>query len=522
MNKKVKISYKNFYIAAAIYLVLPVIIFFLGYIKLIIGIILSAALIFALFLAVRDCMKDANGNAIENAKEVSFPVKFLIAGAVFAVLVTITNGVGELVWGTYDHAFRRAILNDLINYKWPVIYDPSTQTDPIAIMIMDLKGPQGFVYYFTYWLPAAVVGKVLGFGVGNAFLIIWNSLGIFITIIGMSIYLRRATYATMVMYLCFSGLDVIPLIVNGIRPYEAWFWIDGWISHISYISNFNQLENVYHQAVPCYLIVTMILLAKNNRNLGFTASLIFAYSPWVTIGMIAPAAVRLLSPDLKADTGKKRLTNIFSPNNLIAPVLLLLIYGVFYSAKTDSMHDKGFVWDYYGSVPKFILAYVLLLIIEVLPSFIFVYKRQRKNPMLWCAVGMLILCPLYKITESNDFTMRVSMPSLFILCIFMAQAISEYTAEDIVLARKGEKRKGFKAHARMAVFSLVLIGMAYMTYYMSTAIYSATFFGEYEEWPHDVIVSFGNVAGPAYADKIADQFFVSDPDNAFFFKYLAK
>ena len=73
----------------------------------------------------------------------------------------------------------------------------------------------------------------------------------------------------------------------------------------------------------------------------------------------------------------------------------------------------------------------------------------------------------------------------------------------------------------MALFALVLIGMSYIAYYMTTAIYSATFFGDYEEWPHDDIVSFGNVAGPAYADKIQDQFFVEGPENTFFFKYLA-
>ncbi|SCW36734.1 hypothetical protein SAMN02910456_00776 [Ruminococcaceae bacterium YRB3002] len=518
MNKKIRISYKSFFTMAIVYLALPVVLFFLGYLKIYISIPLSVILIASVVLAVRDCTKGPD-KTITEVKDVGFPAAFIAATAVFAIVVTVTNGVGEYMWGPYDHAFRRAILNDLIDYKWPIVYDSAKQSNEIVRALLNLNGDQGFVYYFTYWMPAALIGKIAGFTAGNIALIIWNSIGIFITITGMCIYIKRATYGTLVMYLCFGGLDVIPYLINEIIPYDGWFWIDGWVSHISYISNFNNLENVYHQVVPCYLIITMLLLARNNRSIGLTAGLIFAYSPWATFGMIVPAAVRLLSGDLRAEDRKKSVLNIFTFNNLAVPAVLLFVFGTYYSAKSDSMHDKGFVWDYYGSIPVFLLVYVLFLAVEVLPSFIFVYRRQRKNPMLWAAVAMLLICPLYKITESNDFTMRASMPALFILCIFMAQRISDYTAEDILLKRKNEKRKGVKEHIKMALFALVLIGMSYVTYYMTTVIYTSTFLTE-ERFTYD-IVSFGDIAKPDYAEKIKDQFFVENPSETFFFKYLA-
>ena len=521
MNKGITIPYRAFFAAAYIYLALPILIFFLGYLKIYIGVICAAVLILSAVLAIRDCGKDPEG-LLKEEKALSFPVKFLIIGAVTAIILTLVNGVGEYTWGPYDHAFRRAILNDLVEYKWPIIYDPATQTDPYVIQIMNLNGPQGFVYYFTYWLPSALIGKLFGFGAGNIFLVLWNSIGIFITFIGMSMYLKRATYASMFMYICFSGLDVIPLIVNDIRPYEGWFWIDGWVSHVSLISNFNNLENVYHQAVPCYLIIVLILLAKNNRSMGSIAAMIFAYSPWVTMGMIPVVFVRMFMKDLKAEKTSRQVRNIFTVGNLLLPAVLLIIYGLFYSAKSDSMHEHGFVWEFYGSVPKFLLVYVLLLAVEVLPAFIIVFKDQKKNPMFWAAIALLMICPVYKITESNDFTMRVSMPALFLLTIFVAKVVSGVAEEDLELARKGKKRKGAKAHLKLGALCLVLIGMAYVTYYMGSAIFAATFFGDREEWPDDDIVSFGNVAGPAYADKIEDQFFVEDPDNSPFFKYLAR
>ena len=193
MNKNIRISYKSFFILAVAYLTLPVLIFFLGYLKIWLGIIFSAVLVFAIFLAVKDCMKGPDGNPLELKNDISFPLSFIIAAVIFAVFVTITNGVGEYTWGPFDHAYRRAIFNDLINYKWPIIYDPNTQTNPEVIEILKLNGNQGFVYYFTYWLPAAIVGKLFGFTVGNIALIIWNSLGIFITLIGMCKYVKKAS-----------------------------------------------------------------------------------------------------------------------------------------------------------------------------------------------------------------------------------------------------------------------------------------------------------------------------------------
>ena len=55
---------------------------------------------------------------------------------------------------------------------------------------------------------------------------------------------------------------------------------------------------------------------------------------------------------------------------------------------------------------------------------------------------------------------------------------------------------------------------------MMMVITSQTFMSE-QRFTYD-IVSFGNIAKPDYAEKIKDQFFVEDPDNTFFFNYLAR
>lgn len=505
---------------SGIYLILPIVIFFFGYLKPLVSLPCIFLLIGTFIWALRDCGKNADQIPLKDDFEM--PLKFLMIACVYAVIVTIITGVGEYVWTAYDHAFRRATLNDLISYRWPVIYHPDTQTIPDVILQMDTSRPQGFVYYFTYWMVPAVVGKLAGFTAANITLILWNSVGIVLILTGMSMYLKRASYASMFVFLCFSGLDVIPYTINSFTfQFETqWMWVDGCVPHMSYISNFNNLENVYHQAIPCYLIVILLMLMKNNRNIGLIASLIFAYSPWTTFGMFIPAGVQLLRKDNRSYDMKRNLKNIFGFGNIIAPLIMLFIYGAFYYSKSDSTAERGFVVTYYGSFGWYLLAYVILIAVEVLPAAGLVFTSRKNDPLFRGAIVLLLLCPIYKISDSNDLAMRASMPGLFILAVFLAAKISDYAVEDEKLARKGKKRKGFKAHAKLAVLSLILVGMAYVTAYMLSVIIPAFFYNDLGS-AHD-IESFGNQSTPYYTQKISDQFFVPDPDDTFFFKYLAK
>ena len=521
---KIKISYKLFFTLAVIYLALPVVIFFLGYLKLIFGIIFSVIVSAAAVLAIRDCTKDPDGNKLDLKSDITFPLAYIIAAIIFAFAVTITNGVGEYVWAPFDHAYRRAIFNDLINYKWPIIYDPATQKNPEVIEILNLQNNQGFVYYFTYWMPAAIIGKLFGFTAGNITLVFWNAIGIFLTLIGMCKYIKKASYGTLFMFLCFSGLDVIPYLINEIHPYDGWTWIEGWVPFVSFISNFNNLENVYNQAIPCYLIVTLLLLSKNNRSIGFVSSLLFAYSPWATIGILIPAIVRLFSKDLRASKRRKSFENIINLRNFLIPFLMLFTFGSFYGAKSGALHMQGFLWEFYdGNVLKFILVLILLFVIEVLPSFAFVVKGHKKDPMLWSAMAVLFILPFYFLSEGNNLVMRGTMPALFILCIFMAQRIAEFTTEDEKIRNsKTKKRLGKKETLVRLAFSIVIVGMTYVTYFMVTVIYPMTFFTE--ERYTDSIVSFGNIAhnDADFVIVSQDQFFVDKPEDKFFYKYLAK
>ena len=193
----VSLSYSAFYLSCLTFLILPVFIFCLGYLRPLIGITLTVCFLGMSAISVMECMKDPDGNRLEDQAEmISIPVKFLIIFAITAVAVSLITGVGEYVFTLQDHPYRRAILKDLVDYDWPVIYNYSTQTNPEVIRIFGLvSGERAFSYYFVYWLPAALIGKMFGFGAANVALVIWNSIGVFLGFIAMCAINKRFSYA---------------------------------------------------------------------------------------------------------------------------------------------------------------------------------------------------------------------------------------------------------------------------------------------------------------------------------------
>ena len=504
--------------AVSLFLGIPVIIFFLGFFNLAAGLSASAVFIAASFFLFKDSGRDGL-----DQKKVKIPLRFLVILIITALITSVFTGVGEYVWTTDDHAFRRAILRDLIDYDWPLIFDPSTQTNPDVAAKLAPLGNYMFIYYLLYWLPAALVGKAAGFGAANVFLVIYNSAGIFLTMLGMALYIRRASYSVLFTYLCFSGLDVIPYMIRTGLGMGMYWGFEGYVGHMSMISNMYSLMNVYNQCVPCWLIVTVIMLSQNGRSLGYWGSLLFAYSPWAVFGLIPIAAAKIIA-------GKKA-KDLFTVCNILTPVLFISVFGIYYKANSVATGVSGFTWTFFvrdgRPATDFLISYLIMISVEVLPFVLLLYKRMHKNYMFWTAVGTLLVLPVYKISEQNDFVMRGSMPALFILCIFLAQKISEISAERILKRRKQEKWPA-KALVRIALGCLIIAGTLYIPWNMFAVVLSSTiapYLGiDASSVPRleNKIYSFGNINDDSYTDRIKEQFFVYDYENTVYYRYLAR
>ena len=513
--RTVKIQYPWLYSSIVLFLTVPLFMFFMGYLKLAVGIPLTLIFAGILLYSVSDCMNDPDGHKLSSPETtLEVPVSYIIGFAVMALVISFVSGVGEYIYSLQDHEYRRAILRDLIDYDWPVIYNYSTQTNPEVIEIFkNAAGNRAFSYYFIYWMPAALAGKMFGFNVGNFVLFIWNSIGIFLCLLGSGAVIRRFTAWIPFMFVFFSGLDAIPNMVYELTQYDGWRWFEGYVTSMSYVSNFREIASVFNQMIPCFLVVCLLMMSYNTRSLGLTSGILFGYSPWAVFGILPMVIAALCSKNHRASKVSKTITNALSPANIASAILLLVVFGSYYMTNSNAVSYKGFAWKWFDSPVKFVIAYIVFVLIEVIPFAVILYKREKSNIVYWAAFATLLILPFYRISEMNDFTMRGSMPALFFFCIGLTGVVAE------IMDKKNtptEKKGWLKAAAVM----LTVIIMMFTTLLNLFVIFGSIIQGD--PGVEENIGSFGNINQSEYAEVIQEQFFAEGYEDSFFYKYFAK
>ena len=514
-TRTITVPFPWLYASIVLFLTVPLFMFFLGYLRLSVGIPLTLIFAGIVLYCVSDCLNDPDGTKLSKTdNDIKIPLSYFIGFAVAALVITYVTGVGEYIYTIQDHPYRRAILRDLINYDWPVIYNYSTQTNPEVREIFGIaSGERAFSYYFIYWMPAALAGKMFGFEVGNFVHFLWNSLGIFLSLISVSVLIRRFTAWVPFIFVFFSGLDILPNIVYVFTQYDSWYWVEGWVPKLAYISNFRELTSVYNQMVPCFLVIALILLSFNTRSMGLTAGILFCYSPWAVFGIIPIVGAVLFGKKLRADKASKTVMNILSPVNIASALLLLSIFGSYYMSNSGAVDYKGFVWEFYDDPRLFVPCYLIFLVIEVLPFVAILYGKNKSDPVFWVSVITLMVIPFYQITGMNDLCMRGSMPALFFFCIRLSGLVSD----TMDVKNTPTTRKGWLKPAAVMLTVILMMFPALFNLFL-------IFGSEVKGWPNDKedIGSFGNINKAEYAEVIQDQFFAKDFETSFFYKYFAK
>lgn len=530
MKKEVLVRRDVFFALCAAYLTIPVVIFMLGNLKPVIGIPAALLLAGCCVFSCMDFCKGPDSKLKDRSSDffgMKMPVKYLIALFVIALIATVLSGVGEYVYSMSDHVFRRAIFNDLISYKWPVIYDYSTQFNPRVIAVLGkTQGNTALVYYTTFWMPSAIAGKLFGSAAGNIFLLIWTTIGVWLTLVGTTMFIRRISWAVPIIYITFSGLKALPNIVHSVTQYEGFIAIDHWLPTFAYMSNFTQFSNVFNQCIPIWLITVMLMLSSNVRSTGFIGSLSFAYSPWAAIGMIPVALALAFRKELQPVKKSKIILSLLHPAGIISCAVMLVIYGSYYMVSASSSAESGFSWKFCRNFGEFILLWALLMIIEVVPFVLVLWKSEKKEPLFIASVITLAVLPVYKISYFNDFTMRASLPAMFVISILFTSLLARMFADDKQRVRKA-KRLTKKEFVKSFFVLLLTVICMYSCAVDLLLIIGSDLTGE-EHFEND-IGSLGSIAGEekggyysteAYTEGVM-LLWADDFEDKFFFKHIA-
>lgn len=504
----IKISSNTVFRIGLIYVMLPVLIMVCGFFKPVWAIAMALLLIAGGLWACRD-------NSSELTKR-TFEVKTykLVVMVLITLLWSYICGIGEFTWTTTDHNVRYAVLNDLTNYKWPVIYDLNNQSNP-AVHQMLGGGQVAFAYYFTFWMVPALIGKACGLMAARVALVVWSAIGLNIVFLGIGALRRKIGLTGPLLFLFFGGLDIIPYVIKDSQGMIVSF--EGWNSQLYIHGNFYQTMNTFNQAIPGWIIIILVLLAVNSRHIGTLASLMFCYSPWSTIGLVPIAIYEVIH---KSRAGRK-MRDIFTLGNIILPVAILITFGLFYTSNSGATSEKGFIWEFFDSASSLLIAYVLYIIVEfgIWTVMAFVGNRsEAKSGLMYVSLAVLAIMPIYKITHANDFLMRGTLAPMFVIFLMVLPVM-----ENATYRIKTSKTLISIPPRALGVVGVAIVSAAVPLLLMLTTA-GATAAGpeEGEVFPKDQIVSFGDIRDESWAEVCDLQFMVHDYEEKPFYKYIGR
>jgi len=357
----------------------------------------------------------------------SAKLSWKLLGICFAVslVVYILGGEGRLFYANMDWQVRGAVLRDLVNYPWPVVYDGG---DPKILRL-----PLGM-----YLIPAWI-GKQSGFAAAEVALLLQNTLLLTAVLaLGSTLFTRtRARLIALGVFLGFSGMDVIGALLSG---YPIYSHIEQWNVY-QFSSHITQAFWVPQHALAGWIGALCYLLWRDNKA---PASLLFCVvplsalmSPLAFIGLLPFAAHAAVSIVVRREL---RMRDLALP---VLAVLIALPSLVYLTSAADTVGGRF-------EAPWF-LQYFSIELLEIVPFLVglkLATKNDRFGRTTFAIVALiLLLAPLGKLGEGIDFVMRVSIPALAILSLLIADLFS--TPAD-ASARRG----------RQIVLVTFLIGLA--------------------------------------------------------------
>ncbi|OFZ38304.1 MAG: hypothetical protein A2504_12515 [Bdellovibrionales bacterium RIFOXYD12_FULL_39_22] len=332
--------------------------------------------------------------------------------ALFVVLIwVVSSGSGGIFPQSSDYVKHNAIIFDLSNFHWPSTYQ-------------DQAGNRYYlIYYLAYYLPPAFLAKLFGSEYLNFFMLGQTVIGVMLAICWFFKIIRSVNLWAVFLFIFFGGLDIVGVFFTDKKLFlNLYSHIEWWIGQ-QYSSQATQLWWVPQHAITSWLITGMLifLYERSGKNGNFStpfvwvASLSALWSPFVMLGLIPYCVLILFRHGVNWQARKILL----SFENLLGAGLIFFVVGVFYQARL--LQDvSGFIWQS-ANLKSELLNYLFFVLIEFLLFALLLFTKTEERRLLTVATATLLLLPFFHFGAANDFGMRASMPSLFVLVYLVAR-----------------------------------------------------------------------------------------------------
>lgn len=396
---------------AYLYLLLPIMIFICGWLKWYIAIPSMFIVLMSFGLAIKNIQE--NNYWLVNR----YNIKTLFVAFIIICIWVIFSGIGGLSYQTSDHECRNAIFRALVEYDWPVIAT---------------TGKSGLIYYIGFWLPSAIVGKILGVKAGFLFQDIWAVIGLFLVYYFICYRRKKINLWPLLILIFFSGLDYVGTWILQGNGRDLFYpqHLEWWAQDYQFSSITTQLYWVFNQSLPAWLATIIILNEKNKKNILLIASTMMLSSTFPFVGII-PILVFLLLRNFDF-TNKKKWKEIFTFQNIIGAgiiCLISLLYLIGNLAANEVSGDVSGSSSGYVDMSGLLIEFIIFMLLEVGVYICLIYKYQKKNGLFYVVIALLTIYPWIKVGQAHDFCMRATVPALFILMLLCMDTIEQIYIE---------------------------------------------------------------------------------------------
>lgn len=494
-----EIKIKNIAVPTFVFMYSAVAVFFAGWLKPLWAAEACAVLGIGLFFGLRSWR-----HGMEDT--VYMQKGTLCMGALLVLFLCWHTGIGAFTGQAGDWVKHNAVMHDLVEKEWPVIYRTG-------------YGESMLSYYTGFYLLPAIAGKIFGsfraaelaqYGLTAAGLFL---LWILVIRAGEVKGGKNQLLCLGLLFVFSSGLLPLGQAVCGSLypenfPFGSHEWMNPETVRIQYTSNWSLLKWVPGQAVVPWQATALLLLRPHKtQNYVLVGLPVLLYSGFAMVGLAAMMLAVYLY-DIACE-GWKQAKKAFSASNIllaaVGGILVLYFWGNISGAKPEYL---GFHWLDYGKKPEFYFIFCFFMF-----GFyaLLLFKENRRNPLYWITVAALFLYPRFSMGLYNDFTMRASIPALFTFMILILRFLGLGEGKEKSLAvRKALLAAGLAVGAIYPFMNLHEsitkneIGMVYRT---------------------DGYMTLEQMADPSdgeIPDDFKYNYYTYDLEGDFFYKYLAK
>ena len=417
----------------------------------------------------------------------------VVSVAAITLLMAVTFGCGGVFAYFFDYEKHSAIVQDLSQRSWPVIYD-------------DAASPSMLTYYVGSYLFPGLVGKLFSSRIiAELTLGLIGWLGMLLLLINVLFLVDAQTTKkqiwAMVIFLGFYGM-ILPLQVLFLWHDEVQFGLPHWFIHrsLQYRSSLSMLKWVWEQFLIPVLGFTMLYRFREKRSL---------YAIWIlpalicgTWSFIALVAYVLAYYVITCIQDKKFHTDLFSWQNIVCGFIGLIMVTYLAGSLTNDKPDEvqfRFITDgmYY------LISYLPFCLFTFGFYVLLIWKETKRDAFFYITLVLLCLIPFCRAGRCNDWCMDVSMLPLFMLNI----ACIRFLINKPTL--KAAKRR----------WTILIICLAISSPYVFYELYNSF---DYSGMPKNSLSQYSCKDCEQIDVDLRTNYFNYDYEESFFYKHIAR